>query len=902
METRSLPELLAPAGSVDALKAAVNAGADAVYLSGKSFGARYYADNFDEFQMEKALEYAHLRNKKVYITVNTLVFDYELEKVADYLFWLYKTGADAVILQDIGVASVCRDLVPDLDMHASTQMTINSLEGVEWAHDFGFKRVVLAREMTLPEVEEIAQVMGNRIELEIFAHGALCYCYSGQCLLSSVIGGRSGNRGRCAQPCRKPYQLLQGNKDKYGKLTHPAAISTEANYLLSTRDLALYPKLDVISTIPLNSLKIEGRMRSPEYVSSVVSIYRKALDDLSKGNWTPDITEISKLKLAFNRGFTRGYLLETNKESVMGREAPGNRGLCLGKVVPDKNDKLNNNILIEIDPDLPDFILDKGDGVVFLLPDTSGKYGMALENDPQYLNPHKLLLKTKKWIPSGSEVYLTRDISLSREARNIIGAEGPAISLDITMKWDRKKTPILEGKFTGPNNKEYYLEYKADFTMQTAKKRPISKEQIIDQLKKTGGTPFIIKDVELKYPGNLFIPLSKINRFRREFINKAELELINANRPPMKFIESAKNRLVKIKQELGSGSLTMSGKTTPADEQETKLESNGDKNNSTKKEGQVNSKINPNMDIAIYTSSLEALQGALKGGCKRIYFEPFLWEQFDRELPCEVIDWATHTPKIQELILDAHELCTSRGSTLIWKWPSIIQNNLFKYLREIVNPLYDKGLMEIMIGNMGALKAINRLNTPMKISGSASLNIWNHRTVGEFSKDINRLNLSNELSKEELTSIVHKEYNRDIPFEYVVQGNLESLISEDCLLSGAFNTGQNLKPPWGIEDKKKRIFPIIIDDHARTHILNSVELCLIDYIPDLYQIGFQDLIIDARTKTSAYAKSMVASYRKGLEFKEKTHDSIEKLNKLKFKIKKISQGGITTGNFLNSPE
>jgi len=354
---------------MDALEAAVNAGADAVYLSRKNFGTRYYADNFNEAQMEEAINYAHLRNKKVYVTVNTLIFDDELEEVADYLFWLYKVGADAVILQDVGVASLCQELVPDLDMHASTQMTINNREGVRWASEFGFKRVILARELSLPEVKEIVDAMDREIELEIFVHGALCYCYSGQCLLSSVIGGRSGNRGRCAQPCRKPYHLLQGNKGRYGKLVDSIPIPTDANYLLSTRDLALYSELDKISKIPLASLKIEGRMRSPEYVALVVSIYRKALDKLSDDNWTPDEVELSKLKLAFNRGFTSGHLLEASKESVMGWEAPGNRGLYLGKVVREnKKKKSADKIAIRIDSNLPEFMLEKGDGVIFSIP------------------------------------------------------------------------------------------------------------------------------------------------------------------------------------------------------------------------------------------------------------------------------------------------------------------------------------------------------------------------------------------------------------------------------------------------------------------------------------------------------------------------------------------------------
>ncbi len=206
---QKLPELLAPAGSPEAFRAAVAAGADAVYLSGKRFGARKFAPNFTDDEIKEAVDYAHRRDVRVYVTINTLIHDRELKGIAEYLIWLYSTGADAVLVQDTGVAALAREIVPSLPLHASTQMTIHSTDGVRWAAEQGFSRVVLARELTLEEITLIGQeTAGSGIGLEVFAHGALCYCYSGQCLLSSVIGGRSGNRGMCAQPCRKPYTMV----------------------------------------------------------------------------------------------------------------------------------------------------------------------------------------------------------------------------------------------------------------------------------------------------------------------------------------------------------------------------------------------------------------------------------------------------------------------------------------------------------------------------------------------------------------------------------------------------------------------------------------------------------------------------------------------------------------------
>jgi len=230
---KSLPELLSPAGSSDALVAAVAAGADAVYFGGTRFGARRYAKNFGQDEISRAIDYAHTRGVKSYITVNTLVHDHELPDLTGHLIWLYENGADAVLVQDIGVASLAREVVPELPLHASTQMTFYDAGGVAWAAEQGFSRVVLARELPISGINEIAALTaGSGVGLEIFVHGALCYCYSGQCLLSSVMGGRSGNRGMCAQPCRKPYTLVSGTTDVYGRPGNFTAKKTSGAYLL----------------------------------------------------------------------------------------------------------------------------------------------------------------------------------------------------------------------------------------------------------------------------------------------------------------------------------------------------------------------------------------------------------------------------------------------------------------------------------------------------------------------------------------------------------------------------------------------------------------------------------------------------------------------------------------------
>lgn len=290
-------ELLAPAGDWDSLLAAVNNGADAVYLGGSRFSARAYAANFERDRLEEAVEFAHLRGVKIYVTVNTLIKDAEMAEALDFLHFLHQIGVDAVIIQDVGLLELVRRYLPGLPLHASTQMTVHNPAGALYLAAKGIRRIVLARELTLEEIKEIKAKSG--VEVEVFVHGALCICYSGQCLLSSLIGARSGNRGRCAQPCRLEYRLLAGGKE----------VKVEAGrHLLSPADLMALPLLPRLQAAGVDVLKIEGRMKSPEYVATVTRVYRRALDRLAAGQFTYSREDVLELARIFSRGFTSGYL------------------------------------------------------------------------------------------------------------------------------------------------------------------------------------------------------------------------------------------------------------------------------------------------------------------------------------------------------------------------------------------------------------------------------------------------------------------------------------------------------------------------------------------------------------------------------------------------------------------
>ena len=301
-------ELLAPAGGEAALRAAVQSGADAVYLGGPEFSARRGADNFSVDDIKRYADYCHLYGVDVHVAVNTLIKEKEIPALIDYVYTLNNAGVDALIIQDIGAAEIIHEILPDMTLHASTQMTVTSLEGVKYLEKMGFSRVVLARELSCDEIKYICD--NTDVEIEVFVHGAICMSYSGQCLMSSILGGRSGNRGCCAQPCRLPYCITDGNSE------------TGTKYFLSPKDMALVENLNELKQIGVKSLKIEGRLKRAEYVSTVVGIYRKYLDNL---NDKVSLQDIQALTDAFSRsGFTNGYFTGKLGKNMMSHVIPGN--------------------------------------------------------------------------------------------------------------------------------------------------------------------------------------------------------------------------------------------------------------------------------------------------------------------------------------------------------------------------------------------------------------------------------------------------------------------------------------------------------------------------------------------------------------------------------------------------
>ena len=321
-------ELLAPAGSPEHFMAALDGGADAVYLGGKQFSARKFAGNFSDEEIQNAVRQAHIKGARVYITLNTLITDKEMKNLESYLYFLSKLEIDGILVQDLGVASMAKRIASHIPLHGSTQMTVSNASGVRFLESLGFQRVVLSRELSLKEIENITK--STNMEIEVFVHGALCVCYSGQCLMSSFIGDRSGNRGSCAQPCRMPYQLV----DNAGRILQPQ----KGKYILSMKDMMGLEHIPDLLHARVDSLKIEGRMKSPEYVYRTVVSYRKAIDAFYK----KEVLDLKPLKLdlekEFNRGYTASYLDNRIGTESITQYASGNHGVEIGQVVGVTND------------------------------------------------------------------------------------------------------------------------------------------------------------------------------------------------------------------------------------------------------------------------------------------------------------------------------------------------------------------------------------------------------------------------------------------------------------------------------------------------------------------------------------------------------------------------------------
>ncbi len=503
-------------------------GADAVYLGGKSFGARASADNFTREELYEALAYAHGRGVRVYVTVNTLVDNEEFGELSDFLFFLYGAGADALLVQDLGVIAWIRAVLPGFPLHGSTQMTVHNAAGVQYLAGLGLQRVVLARETTYQELLSIKS--STDLELEVFVHGALCISYSGQCLFSSMVGGRSGNRGSCAQPCRLAYTLVDERGGELGG-------ACPGQHLLSTKDLMLLRELPSLIASGVAALKIEGRMKRPEYVATVVRIYRAALDRAcaDPGHYEVSGEEIRDLAQAFNRGFTNGYFAGNPGQALMSFTRPNNRGLYLGRVLRAEPGRALIKTVLP---------LKSGDGIEFWT-QKGQREGITVHGMNPTLAPapgsppagaeaeagSEVELCLPFAVRPGDRVFKTHDERLNQEARRSFMGPGRRlipISVCVTA---RLGEPLAMAAVDATGLR---VAVRGRLAGERALKHPLTPEVAHAQMERLGNTPFTLSGLECDLDGEAMYPLSEINAVRRDLtaaLEAARLEQFRRSPP-----------------------------------------------------------------------------------------------------------------------------------------------------------------------------------------------------------------------------------------------------------------------------------------------------------------------------------------------------------------------------------
>lgn len=501
-------ELLSPAGDLECLKVAVQNGANAVYFGAEEFNARINSTNFERDELVQAIEYAKLRGVKTHLTLNILIKNNEFKDAIKLVEFAYNSGIDAVIIQDLGLAKKVIGLFPDLEVHSSTQMTIYNLDGAKRIKELGFSRCVLARELSINEIEYICK--NTDIDIEVFIHGALCISYSGQCLMSSMIGGRSGNRGKCAGTCRLPYTLLKDGEEK------------QKGYLLSSKDVCTLDIIPDLINAGVKSFKIEGRMKSKEYVGIVTSIYRKYIDLAESGNeYIVDEKDREKLMQIFNRGgFSTGYLKGKLGKEMMYSKKPNHMGILVGEVIGYNPNKGHAKIRLSKELNLGDSIAinDSSCKISELM---KGNNNIKIADKGQVVTVGRI----KGRISSGDKVYRTVLDKLNKESMQNSSKENikrPVIA-KIYLKENEKIKLEIEDMWSKIN-----VSKTEEIIVKRADNNGISSKRIEEQLSKTGNTPFEMKDVQVITDENIIVPISTLNSIRRNALDDLEIKLLNS--------------------------------------------------------------------------------------------------------------------------------------------------------------------------------------------------------------------------------------------------------------------------------------------------------------------------------------------------------------------------------------
>ncbi|RCX19030.1 putative protease [Fontibacillus phaseoli] len=805
--TRQDVELLAPAGDWDCMRSAVANGADAVFFGVEKFNARARANNFRMDELPEIMAFLHSYGVKGFLTFNILVFENELEDARELIDACIEAGVDAVIVQDLGLVKMIREMSPDFPIHGSTQMTITSPEAVEFTKPWNMERVVLGRENNLKQIKAIGDQA--KLPMEVFVHGALCVSYSGQCLTSEMWGGRSANRGECAQACRLPYDLMVDGEQK------PMG---DVAYLLSPKDLAAIDIMPELIEAGVTSFKIEGRMKSPEYVANVVSKYRKAIDRYFEGdNTRPSKEEVRELQQSFSRGFTHGFLEGTNNKQLLDGTFPKSRGVYLGRV----EQILRDGVVCKLEAPLK-----RGDGIVFDAGDPTKqeeggrvydlrRKGVKLEGEAGEtwivdIVPGRNDVDLRR-VHVGDKIWKTSDPALDKRLRQTFETDKPYRVFPVHVRAVGHAGGLLTTFWTDVQ-KGTTVRVDSELELEVAQKRPMDGALLEEQFGRLGGTVFQLERLDTELHGDVILPMRELNSIRRRAV-----ELLAGERPkPPVFTRAAAG---------SAGAPAKGGVPAPVARGEAKL--------------------------TALCRSLPQVQAALEAGVDMVYAD----FEFIKQFPAAV------------------EAVRAAGKQIALATPRIHMPGENGYHNNILRLQPDA----VLVRNTGALYFYlrHRMENPSashpRLIGDFSLNIANHKAVELFLEaGCDLVTPSYDLNVQQMVDLLRQ--SRTSSMEIVIHQHLPMFHTEHCVYCTFLSEGTdytNCGRPCeehraSLQDRIGMSHPVRVDEGCRNTVYNAIEQSGAEYLSNFMELGVATYRVEFLEETPEQVHQVIDLYNRAL--------------------------------------
>jgi U32 family peptidase len=812
MSNTRIPELLSPAGDWECLRAAVANGADAVYFGLPQFNARHRATNFAPDELPRILGFLHDRNVKGFVALNTLIFSDELPAVADYVQAIANAGADAVIVQDFGLVRLVKQIAPDLPVHASTQMTLTEPRGIEFARRLGVERVVLARELSLDDIRKLTAA--TSMPVEVFVHGALCVAYSGQCLTSEALGGRSANRGQCAQACRLPYAMIvDGQARDLG----------DRAYLLSPQDLAAYDHVALLADAGAVSIKIEGRLKSSHYVAAATQTYRAAIDaSAAQRQFAMSKAEERDLAQTFSRGFTPGFLEGVNHQRLVQGRVPKSRGVRLGKIVA----KTRLGVKVRLDDRGPiDEIIKPGDGVVFDLgrPEEKEPGGRVwrveiakpLERRPALGEPLVVTLSFEansidlSATPIGCTVWKTDDPALRKRLEHSYAGDRPARRVPIRLTVSGRIGQPLRVAAADGDGHNAEVEWPGPLV--EAHKHPLSRGALEEQFGRLGDTPFRLGEIGLDLPDAVMAPRSVLNDLRRQIVARL-LEMRAVRR---EVVDAGV--LVRMRAAIRN-SASVSG---PDDDR-------------------------PHLNVLVRT--LDQLDAVLA-------WQPEAPLRRVSMIYCDFED----VRRYREAVPRARAAGVPVGLASL----RILKPGEEGFLKPILNA----GPDAVLVRNFASLEFFREELPPAQRIGDFSLNVANEITAAlMIEAGLAWLTPSYDLNWDQLSAMIGR--SNPAWYETVIHQHMPMFHMEHCVFAAFLSTGKDFRDCGrpcdrhrvDLRDRAGANFPVIPDAGCRNTVFNSVPQSGAEYVSRMRDLGIRRFRVDLLRETPAQVARLLDCY------------------------------------------